>query len=180
MSSRDLRETTMSTTRLYEGRILNLRTDTVTLPDGNEGQREIVEHVPAVTIIPFIRPNKIILIKQWRQATEQVLLEAPAGCMDPGEDPLIAAKRELREETGYDAKNWIKLSAAYMAPGFCDEYMHFYLAEGLTMGATDMDSDEFIDTEEWTIEDLDAKIQNHEINDAKTLLGLLLAKPYIA
>ncbi len=173
-----MNEETIDSKLIYEGKILNLRVDTVKGPKGVT-QREIIDHSEAVTIIPFQKPNRIYLIHQFRKPTEQVLIELPAGCMEPNEDPIIAAERELKEETGFLADSLIKVGEMYMAPGFCNEYMHFYIAEGLQPGETNMDIDEYMELKEYKLEDLKEMIKEKKIIDAKTVLGVYFIEEYI-
>jgi ADP-ribose pyrophosphatase len=174
-----MQEKTLKSTYLYHGKILNLRKDIVLTGHGVEAVREIVEHKPAVVIIPYIKPDKVVLIKQYRKPIEKVLLEVPAGILEEKEDPLVGAKRELAEETGYTAKNIIPLNVAFPSPGFTDEKMYFYLATDLKKGATKMDFDENIETHIFTFSEIDKLIQNFEIEDAKTLVAYLLLKEYL-
>ena len=173
-----MNEETIESKLIYEGRILNLRVDTVKGPKGIS-QREIIDHSEAVTIIPFEKPNTVYLIHQFRKPTEQVLIELPAGCMEPNEDPTFAAARELKEETGFDADILSKVGEMYMAPGFCNEYMHFYIAEGLTSGKTNMDSDEYIELKKYSLSQCKSMIKAKEIIDAKTILGVYFIEEYI-
>lgn len=178
-SESSLQETLLQSETLYEGRILNLRVDEVTTPAGNTAKRECIEHAPAVTILPFEPPDTLYLIRQYRHATGEVLIEAPAGCIDASEAPLVAAKRELREETGFVARQWHPLCEAYMAPGFCDEYMTFFLATSLTKGATHFDEDETIELFSLSVIEMESYIRDGKIRDAKTLLAYAYAKPII-
>jgi ADP-ribose pyrophosphatase len=173
-----LTETSVSTERIFEGRILNLRVDTVRMPDGATATREVVEHAPAVVIFPLLTTGEAVLIRQYRRPIDQIIFEFPAGMIDPGEDPLLAAHRELKEETGFSATQMIPLGAAYMAPGFTDEYMHFYLARGLSAGETDFDEDEHIETHKIPIEALQKMIGDGKIIDAKTMVAFALSTPY--
>lgn len=173
-----MNEETIESKIIYEGRILNLRVDTVKGPKG-VSQREIIDHSEAVTIIPFEKPDTVYLIHQFRKPTEQVLIELPAGCMEPNEDPTVAAARELKEETGFDAENMSKVGEMYMAPGFCNEYMHFFIAEGLISGETNMDSDEYMEMRKYSLGELKEMIKAKKIIDAKTILGVYFIEEYI-
>lgn len=172
-------ETTLSSDYIYKGRIVNLRKDTILLPNGNQSVREVVEHEQAVVVLPFHAPNKITLIKQFRYPINQVILEAPAGIMDPNETPLESAKRELAEETGLRANKWTSLGGAYPTPGFCDEFFHFFLAEDLEKGATNFDKDENIECVEITLEECDQLIKESKIIDCKTELMYLKFKQFV-
>ena len=164
---------------IYKGKIVNLRKDVIQLPNGNQSTREIVEHEQAVVVLPFQAPNKITLIKQFRYPVDQVVLEAPAGIMDPNESPLESAKRELAEETGLRANKWTSLGGAYPTPGFCDEFFHFFLAEELEKGETNFDQDENIECVEMTLEDCDLLVKESKFIDCKTELMYLKFKHFI-
>ncbi|MDA1354153.1 MAG: NUDIX hydrolase [bacterium] len=174
-----LKEIGIKSDRYYEGRIVNLRKDTVRLADGSIATREIVEHAPAAVILPVFDDGRVALIYQYRRAVDEIMLEAPAGIIDPGEDTTAAALRELQEETGYIAGKMTPLLGAYLTPGFCDEFMHFYLAEDLSLGDTDFDEDERIETVIVTWDDLNELIVSGKIRDGKTIVAFLMAKAYL-
>jgi len=174
--SDDLEELTLSSQTVFEGKILTLRVDQVRLNDGTEATREIIGHAPAVAILPIQSDNTLIFVRQFRQATKQVLLEVPAGVVDSNEAPLAAAKRELKEETGFTASEWIPLNGAYMAPGFCEEFIHIFAAKGLAAGDTDWDSDERIQLAPLSVAIVDEMIRNGDLKDAKSILAVLLAE----
>ena len=173
-----MNEETIKSKLVYEGRILNLRVDTVSGPNGIS-EREIIDHAQAVTILPFEAPNTIYLIHQFRKPTEQILIESPAGCIEDSEDVESAALRELTEETGFIAKKMTKVGEMYMAPGFCNEYMHFFIAQGLTSGATNFDSDEYIELKKYSLIDVKQMIKDGKIIDAKTILGVYFIEEFI-
>lgn len=164
-----LREKTIDSKTIYEGRMISLHLQTVELPNGKTASREIVTHPGAVTVLAITPEDKILLVSQFRKPTERVLLETPAGKLEKGEDPLDSAKRELEEETGYTASEWKHLSSFYTSPGFADEIMHTYVATGLTKTAQNLDDDEFLDVIELTADEAEAKIVSGEIADAKTV-----------
>lgn len=166
-----MQETVIDSRYLFKGKVVVLRQDTIQHTNGKQYQREIVEHDPAVVVVPFEKPNRIYLIRQYRRATGKVLWEVPAGIMNPGETPLEAAQRELREETGFRASQWHPLVEGYPSPGFCDEYMYFYAASELEFGPTDMDEDEEIELVALTLEEVAQKIKSKEIIDLKTILA---------
>lgn len=171
----DFHEALISSTRLFEGKIINLRRDEVTLPNGKTGTREVVEHPGAVAIVPITNEGQVILVRQYRHPVLQDLLEVPAGKLDPDEKPEACALRELAEETGFTAKKLRKLTAMYTTPGFSDEVIHVYLAEDLVKSDKQPDEDEFINTEIYTLEQVRAMIISGEICDAKSLVALCLA-----
>ena len=163
----------MRSERLYEGRILNLRIDTVRLPDRRESAREVVEHSNAVTILPVDKDGQLVLLRQYRLPAKAVLLEAPAGNMDEGETPEETAHRELREETGYDCRELTPLLNFYPAPGFSEEFMYCFLATGLYESAASPDEDEEVEVVRYSVESALEAIQSGEIIDAKTIVSIL-------
>lgn len=166
-----MEEKTYSSEYLYHGKILTLRKDMVTTSHGVSAVREIIEHKPAVVVIPLLTSDRLIMVTQYRKAVEQVLLEFPAGLIHPNEDPLIAAKRELQEETGFLAEEWISLGAVYSSPGFCTEKMHFYIAKNLTQVSSSPDEDEVLSVHDVSFQEMEDLIRNQEIQDSKSILG---------
>ena len=134
--------------------------------------REIVRHPGAVAIVAVDAEGYVTLVRQLREPARKELVELPAGGREEGEDPLASAKRELREECGLTGGAWRELKAFWTTPGFCNEYMHLYLAEGVQSGEADPDDDEDVELVRWHVDELEAKLE--EIEDAKTLVGLLL------
>jgi ADP-ribose pyrophosphatase len=169
-------EITISSERIYEGVILNLRKDQVTVKDGRTSYREIVEHNGGVTIAALTAEGKLVVVKQYRKAAEQVVLELPAGKIDKGEDHSVAAERELTEETGYTAEKMEHLTAFYSSVGYSTEIIHLYLATGLKPGETCFDENEEIEIEEYSINELLAMVRSGEIVDAKTIVGIQTIK----
>lgn len=169
-------ERTISTRQVYSGRVLGLRVDTVELPSGKRTQREIVEHKGCAIIIPVDDEGNVLLVRQYRKAVERELLELPAGGLDPGESPEQCAARELEEETGFRAEKIEPLGGFYSSPGFSTEYMHLFLATGLTSApAGPRPDDENIEVVRIPIADAPRLIASGEICDAKSVAGLLLA-----
>ncbi len=171
-------EKTIKSEQIYSGRVLDLRVDTVEGPSGIT-TREIVDHSEAVTILPYEAPNTVYLIHQFRKAVEVILIEAPAGCLETGEDALVGAKRELKEETGFEARKLIKVGEMYMAPGFCNEFMHYYIAQELTPGDTAFDDDETMTLKPYAIGDVFDMIRQKKIIDAKTIMGMYFLNEYL-
>jgi len=169
-------EVTLSSERLYEGRIVNLRLDTVRLDDGTVTRREIVEHGEAVAIVPLDGDGHVLLVRQYRKPIEQELLEIPAGGVDPGEDATACAGRELQEETGYRAGKLQRLGGFFSSPGFTSEYLHLYLATDLVPSHRTADDDEAIELVRLPVDQALAMIASGEICDAKTIIGLLLLR----
>jgi ADP-ribose pyrophosphatase len=152
---------------VYDGKLID-----VTVERWGEHEREIVEHPGAVAIVAVDTEEHIWLVRQLREATRRELLELPAGTAEPGEDPLETARRELREECGLHGGSWRELTSFWTTPGFCREFMHVFLAEGVERGAADPDEDEALEIVRWPIAEVAERLG--EIEDAKTLAGLLL------
>ena len=156
-----------SAQRVYEGRLLGL-----TVERWGDHEREIVEHPGAVAIVAVDEEGYVALVRQLREATRDRLLELPAGTAEPGEAPLETAKRELREECGLTGGEWRELAAFWTTPGFCRERMHLFAAEGVTRGESAPEEDEELELVRWRVTEIRERL--HEIEDAKTLAGLLL------
>ena len=172
-------EKTMKSEKIYEGKMLNLRIDTVELPDKKYSKREIIEHPGAVAIIPITDDGHIILVKQFRKSVDKVLLEIPAGKLEINEEPRETAIRELKEETGYSANKLEYLFEFFTSPGFSNEKMYLFLATDLIKGSPQCESDEFIEEVKIHIDDLVKMIDRGEVVDSKTIVGTLIAKKYL-
>jgi ADP-ribose pyrophosphatase len=160
---------------VFTGKVLTMRYDRVRLPNGHEATREVVEHPGAVAVVPVTAEGKVVLVRQYRYPVEEVLLEIPAGKLDKGEPPEACAHRELEEETGFKTGRLEHLATFYTAPGFTDEIMHLYLARDLTETAQRLDEDEFLAVGHYTAAEIKALLAEKKINDAKTLVGLMMA-----
>ena len=158
----------------YAGRIVNLRVDTVALPNGKIVQREVVEHRGAVAMVVLDDQDQVLLVRQHRPAVGEDLLELPAGTIEPGESPDACARRELAEELGMAASRWTPLAQCYSSPGFCTELIHLYLAEGLTPAQGQPDEDEAITVERLPLAEAPARVADGTIRDAKSVAGLML------
>jgi ADP-ribose pyrophosphatase len=167
-----LREEIVDSERIYAGRIVTLRKDTVRLEDGRVATREIIEHRPAVAIVPITDDGRIVLVRQWRVPANAELLEVPAGVIEPDEDIEVGLQRELQEETGYRAARVRRLAGFFVAPGYTTEFIHVYLAEGLSESRLQADEDEEITVELHTLDEALALIQRGEIRDGKSIIGL--------
>lgn len=167
-------EETRSSERIYAGRVVSLRVDTVQLADGRLTRREIVEHGAAVAIVALDASGTVLLVRQYRKPVESHLLEIPAGGVEPGEDPAEAARRELQEETGFVPRKLEHLVSFYTTPGFSTELMHLYLATELEPDRLPSDDDESIQVVRLPLTDVVRFIAHGEIADAKTLVGLLM------
>lgn len=170
-----LRETLVDSVPVFTGKVINLRVDSVQLPDGKKATREVVEHPGAVAVVPILADGSIILVKQYRHPVGETTWEIPAGKLDTKEAPDLCAHRELEEETGYQADNIRKLTTFFTTPGFTDEVMHLYVAHDLRKTAQNTDADEFIDVLSISRVDALAMIQSGEIKDAKSIIGILMA-----
>ena len=171
-----LHEKKQESREIFNGRILHIQEDVVTLPNGHKTTREVVRHVGAVCVIPVTDDGNVVMERQFRYPIYQVIWEIPAGKLDSKEeDPLDAAKWELREETGYSAENWQHLGEFYPAAAYCDEKLHMYLATDLHKGAQELDEDEFLDVEYVPLKKLVDMVMSGEITDAKTQTGILKA-----
>lgn len=147
-------EKTLRSDLYFSGRIIDVQVDTVALADGSISTRELVKHKAAVVVLALLDPETFVLVKQYRKSIEQVLLECPAGGIEPGESPEAAAKRELKEETGYSAKNWQALGPLVMAPGFCDEILYAFVARDLEAGTIQLDEDERVELQCCSTQDI--------------------------
>jgi len=158
---------------VFNGGHIKVRVDRVIEPAGHEATREIVVHPGAVCIVARPTDNEVLLVRQYRHSTGGELLEIPAGGLDPGEDPLDAARRELEEETGYHAANIVQRAGFWTTPGFTNEYMWLYEATGLTRTQINPDEDEVIEVDVVKVADALRMVDDGRIQDAKTILGLL-------
>ena len=163
----------------YTGIIVNVRTDIAELDNGHRVPREVVEHPGGVTIVPIDRQGRVIMVRQFRYPMDCELLEVPAGKLERGEDPRECAVRELSEETGFTAEEFIDLGPMYPSPGFCDEVLYTYLALGLTEGEAHPDEDEFLSLERVPLDEVCEMIMRNEIPDGKTVYGVMKAKMYL-
>ena len=160
---------------MYDGRIIKVYKDNVELADGKKSFREVVRHSGGVVILAFKDEDTILLVKQYRYPIGETVLELPAGKLEKGEDPFEAAKRELEEETGYCANKWTDLGYINTSPGFSDEKLYLYLAKDLEYTHCHPDEGEIIQAFEYKYDDVLKMIDNGEINDAKTICGLMRA-----
>jgi len=179
MEARTELEKVVSSTTVYRGRVLRHKMVRVKLPDGRMYLRDTVEHPGAVALIPML-DDEIILIRQFRLAAGRVLFEIPAGTLEQDESPEKCAARELTEETGYRAGNLVKLSHCFLAPGYSSEMIHFYLATELQLGKQQLDDEEAIQVCPTPMRKALEMVRSNEIEDAKTMVGILLYERYLA
>lgn len=170
----NLTEKTLTESYPFRGRIINLRVDDIELPNGNKADREVVEHPGGVCVAPLTDEGDLIFVRQFRYPYKEVVLELPAGKRDKnGEDPLTCGKRELLEETGATASDYRYLGALYPTPGYCDEVIHLYLAQGLSFGEACPDEDEFVQVEKIPLKTAVEMVLRNEIPDAKTQVAIM-------
>lgn len=167
------------TKEIHSGRIFRVHQETVTLPNGLTADVDIVRHPGAAAVVPFLDEFTIVLLRQYRHALREFIWEIPAGTLSQGEDPLECARRELREETGYESARMRKLSEITPVPGYSDERVHLYVAEDLRKTAQHLDEDEILVTEEVPLNTALNMIRDGEIRDAKTIVGLLMVRDHL-
>lgn len=170
-----LKEKTLRSEYVFQGRILNVRVDTVLLPDGRTTTREVVEYSGAVAVVAVTSAKEVVMVRQYRHPAGRELVEIPAGKIEAGENPEACARRELIEETGYTADSWRCLGRFYSTPGFSSELTHLYLASGLTPCAASPDEGEFVEVVRIPLAQALEMAVRGEICDAKSICGLLLA-----
>ncbi len=168
-------EKTVSSEIVFRGKVIDVKVDMVALPNGETAQRDIVHHSGGVGVVALTDDNKIIMVKQFRKAIEDVTYEIPAGKFDSDEELEDCGRRELKEETGAVASRFEYLGHVYPSPAYDDEKTHMFLATGLTFGEDNLDDDEFLDVEYFTCDEVLSMIMNNEINDAKTVIGFFKA-----
>jgi len=164
-----LTETLVNSETLLQGSFLHVRRDTVRQPDGRLAQREYVVHPGAVVVIPLADDDRVVVERQYRHPVGRVMLEFPAGKLDPGEDPLRCGQRELLEETGYRAAQWARAGALHLAIAYSTEVIHIYFARGLRGGERKLDDGEFLDVHLMPVDELLGACRNGDVTDAKTL-----------
>lgn len=173
-----MQERKLSSEMKFDGKLIKVTYDVAEV-NGKEAWREVVHHPGASAVVAIDEDNRIIMEKQFRYALNDYLLEIPAGKLDAGEDPLVCAKRELEEETGIVASEWISLGTIATSPGFCNEVIHLYVAKGLSKGEIHWDEDEYVEVERYTFDELLQRIKEEKIKDSKSLSAVLLAMPYL-
>jgi len=172
----NLKEKTVESKSIYEGKIIKVTLDTVICPNGREAKREIVRHPGGVAVVPVDKNGYVYMIEQYRIPYDEIILEIPAGKLEKGEDPDLAVIRELKEETGLSAEKIQFMGSFYPTVGFCDENLRMYLATGLTEGEDNPDEDEFVITRKIHIDELIGMIMENKIRDGKTIAALFKAR----
>ena len=171
-----LEEKTLSRRTVYRGRILRLRVDEALLPNGRTAEREVVEHPGGVCVCALTDEGNVLLVDQFRYPYGEVLTEVPAGKLEPGEDPLVCGRRELKEETGAVAREFTSLGVMYPSPGYMEEVIYLYMATGVTMGEMSPDEDEFLQVRSLPLQEAVEMVMDGRIKDAKTAVILLKVK----
>ena len=171
-------EKTIHSQPIFKGKVISLKVDDVTLPNGETSKREIVNHPGAVAIIAITGEGKLVVVEQYRKALERSIIEIPAGKLEPGELPEVTAVRELEEETGYGCNELTYLQSFATSPGFADEIIHLFIARGLYKieNRAAMDEDEFVELMEITVEEGERMVAQQKIFDAKTAFAILWLK----
>ncbi len=169
----DYTEKTIATREIYNGRIIHITEDTVVLPDGKKAGRELVLHSGGVGVLALDEDKNVLMVEQYRKPYDEMVLEIPAGKLEPEEDPQLAGLRELREETGYKANKITYLGKCYPTPGYCSEVINLYFAEELEYVGQNLDEGEFLSVEKISLNRLLDMIMENEIYDAKTIVAAL-------
>lgn len=167
----DLKEKFITGEQVYDGHFLNIQRDKVMLPDGKTTFREYIKHPGAVVILPLFSDGTVLLERQFRYPLNKVFIEFPAGKIDPDENPLDCAKRELQEETGYTANSWQFVCTIHNAIAYSDEHLDIFLARDLHQGPSSLDEGEFLETYRTTLTELMNAVQSGHITDVKTVIG---------
>jgi len=175
----DLKETLIESTVAYRGGFIEVRKDSVRLPDGAVASREYIVHPGAVAVLAVLDNGNLVMERQFRFPAQREFLEIPAGKIDHGEEGLVTGQRELLEETGYVAREWIHLTTTWPCIGYADERIEYYLARGLTRQEAKLDDGEFLEVFEMSLEDGIAWIRQGKINDSKTIIGLFWLEKYL-
>lgn len=172
----DFTEKSRGSISKYDGVIISVQVDRVELPNGDETLREVVIHPGGVAVMPVDDDGFAYMVSQYRYPMSDLLLEIPAGKLEPGEDTAQCARRELSEETGIEAETFEYLGEVYPSPGFCRESLYIYLATGLSFGLSHPDENEFLDVKRVHMDELFAMAMDGRMKDAKTIIAVLKAK----
>ncbi|MDL2355526.1 MAG: NUDIX hydrolase [Pseudomonadota bacterium] len=176
----DLKETRLDGAVVYDGSFLKVTRDRISLPDGAVTHREYIRHPGAVVILPLFDDGRVLLERQFRYPLDQVFIEYPAGKIDPGEDALACAKRELQEETGYTASEWHFVCTIHNAIAYSDEHLDLYLARGLTAGQAKLDDGEFLETFLASVPEMVEMVRTGQVTDVKTVIGTFWLEKILA
>jgi ADP-ribose pyrophosphatase len=173
---KDLSEHRLSSKLVYDGKLLKVRSDTVRLPDGGTAEREFIEHPGAVAVIALTDAGELVMERQYRYPLGRDMIEIPAGKIDPGEDPLVTARRELKEETGYTAAEWRHVATIHIAIAYSNERIEIYLAKELKHEGAELDDEEFLEVFTLPLATALAWVREGKITDSKTVSGLFWAE----
>ena len=173
---KDLTEVTLRRKDVYDGKILKVHVDDVRLPNGREAVREVVDHVDGAAVLAMDEANRVLVVRQYRYVFGRVLAELPAGKLDPGEDPVAGALRELKEETGAVPDTFLPMGVTLPSPGCLSERLYLFLAKGLHMESQQLDEDEFLNVERIPFNEMVHRVMDGEIEDSKTIAAVLKAK----
>lgn len=176
MDIKDFEEKTTAVHEIFDGKVVKLRVEDVALPDGKPAIRELIAHPGGAGMIAVDEDRNVFMVRQYRIAAKQMMLEIPAGKLEYGEDPQECAEREIVEETGYKAGKVVKLGSYYATPGYCEEVLSLYLGTELTWQGQHLDEGEFLNVEKYPLDELYEMVMNNEIIDAKTAIAILKAK----
>ena len=171
--------TVKKTSEVYKGRIFNFVAEELTLPNGCHAEMAFVRHPGSIAVVPLMEDHSVVMELQYRHPVGEYLFEIPAGTMEPGESPLDCAQRELIEETGFQAQEFIQLGKVHILPAYSDEEIHIFLAKGLTPVKQNLDPDEIIEVVTYPLEQAVRMIDEGKITDALTILSLQMARSYI-
>lgn len=175
----DLQETRIDTALVYQGDFMRVHKDAVRLPDGGISSREYITHPGAVAVLAILDNGNLVMERQFRYAPQREFIELPAGKIDHGEDILLTAQRELLEETGYVASEWIHLTTAWPCIGYADERMEYFLARGLSHQGRKLDEGEFLEVFELSLAEALEWVRMGKINESKTMVGLFWLEKYL-
>lgn len=170
----DISEKIKDSTIVYDGKFIQVENVKVTLPNGNTAYRDIIRHPGACAVVAMNDAHEIILIKQYRTAFDRIFIEIPAGKIDIGEDPLVCAKRELREETGYESDKFTFLCKIALAPGYSDEVIHLYLAENIRYEGIRLDEDEFLSVDKIDLSKAKKMVLDGEIENSIAMIAIMI------
>ena len=179
LDDQHLIETCISSELVLEGGMMRVKRDQVRLPSGNQSQREFILHPGAVLIVPLLDNGNLLLERQFRYPLNRVFVELPAGKIDAGEDILLTGQRELLEETGYVAQEWVYLGLQHPCIGYSDEVIYMFIAKGLKAGEAHCDEDEALELFESSLDDCLQMIATQQITDAKTILALMYLEKHL-
>ncbi|MDD5240087.1 MAG: NUDIX hydrolase [Sulfuricella sp.] len=179
MDSPDLTEKPLSSSHVYDGRLLHVREDRVELPNGKTATREYIVHPGAVVVVPLLEDGDVLMVRQFRYPLHRDFYELPAGKIDPGENELVCGQRELLEETGYAAKTWQFLTTIHPCIGYSDERILIYLAQGLSEHGHRRDEDEFLENVRLPLGTAMEWVRDGRISDVKTMVGLFWAEKIV-